>query len=57
MENKFNQLDIIMNGLMSRYKKRVPCVNGVVKAMIKEGMISSIEDIENDSYCFSYYGR
>ncbi len=37
-----------MNGLMARYKKRVPDVQMVIDAMIREQVIEDAGDIEND---------
>lgn len=49
-------LDIVLNGLMARYKERVPGVNAVIKAMIKEGAIESPSEIENDHIAFRTMG-
>ena len=56
MESQFCQLDTVLQGLMRRYKERVPDVVRVVKMMIKEAMISSMEDIENDHVAFRTMG-
>lgn len=49
-------LDEILNGLMRRYKERVPDVNAVINAMIKEGVINNAGDIENDHIAFRTMG-
>ncbi|MFB6456086.1 DUF1338 domain-containing protein [Chitinophaga sp. Hz27] len=49
-------LSEILQGLMSRYMERVPDVAGVVNAMIKEGIIQSAGDIENDHIAFRTMG-
>lgn len=51
-----NTLHIVLNGLMARYKERVPDVNAVINAMIKEGAIQRAEDIENDHIAFRTLG-
>lgn len=49
-------LDIVLNGLMTRYKERVPDVGGVINAMIKENIIHHDSDIENDHIAFRTMG-
>lgn len=49
-------LDDVLNGLMSRYKKRVPDVSGIINAMIKENIIQQASDIENDHIAFRTMG-
>lgn len=49
-------LDIVLNELMKRYKKRVPDVEKVIQAMVKQGIISKYEDIENDHVAFRTMG-
>lgn len=54
-------LEEILNGLMTRYKKRVPDVQKVIDAMIKENIISSAYEseyyrIENDHIAFRTIG-
>jgi len=51
-----NTLDFVLNGLMARYKTRVPDVNAVINAMIKEGAIQDAADIENDHIAFRTLG-
>lgn len=48
--------DIVLNGLMKRYKERVPDVGGVINAMIKDGIIHQDSDIENDHIAFRTMG-
>ncbi len=45
-----------MSGLMTRYQERVPDVNGILDAMIQEGVIESTGDIENDHIAFRTLG-
>lgn len=49
-------LDEILNGLMRRYKERVPDVSAIINAMIKEGIINNAADIENDHIAFRTMG-
>jgi hypothetical protein len=49
-------LDIVLDGLMRRYKERVPDVQGVINAMVKEGIITSGDEIENDHIAFRTMG-
>jgi hypothetical protein len=53
---KTSTLDIVLDGLMRRYKERVPDVQGVINAMVQEGIISSGDDIENDHIAFRTMG-
>jgi hypothetical protein len=49
-------LDIVLDGLMQRYKERVPDVQRVIHAMIEEGIIGSGDEIENDHIAFRTLG-
>jgi hypothetical protein len=49
-------LDEVLKGLMNRYRKRVPEVEAILTAMVKERMISSGHDIENDHIAFRTLG-
>ena len=49
-------LDQILDGLMSRYRANVPDVDGIVRAMIAEGIVGSDRDIENDHIAFRTMG-
>lgn len=46
----------VLNGLLTRYKERVPDVAGIINAMIAEGIISNFEEIENDHVAFRTLG-
>ncbi len=46
----------VLDGLMRRYKERVPDVNGVIDAMIREGVIAQGDEIENDHIAFRTMG-
>jgi len=47
-----NLLEEVLDGLMHRYRSRVPEVGGIVRAMISEGVISGEDEIENDHIAF-----
>ncbi|OQP44643.1 DUF1338 domain-containing protein [Niastella yeongjuensis] len=49
-------LDKVLNGLMSRYKQRVPDVSAIIDAMIKENIIQQPDNIENDHIAFRTMG-
>ena len=49
-------LDVILDGLMRRYRDRVPAVKGVIQAMLDKGLIQSESDIENDHVAFRTMG-
>jgi Domain of unknown function (DUF1338) len=56
MENKIKNLEIVMNGLLSRYTERVPDVKKITDAMIEKGIIANANDIENDHVAFRTMG-
>ena len=49
-------LNEVLDGLMSRYKERVPDVAEVIAAMIQEGVINNAAEIENDHIAFRTIG-
>jgi hypothetical protein len=49
-------LEHVLAGLMRRYQERVPAVAGILEAMVQEGMIARVEDIENDHIAFRTLG-
>lgn len=49
-------LDDILNGLMKRYKERVPDVSAIINTMTEEGIIKNDTDIENDHIAFRTMG-
>lgn len=53
---KTKQLQQVLNGLMARYKERVPDVKAVIKAMIEEDVIANGDEIENDHIAFRTMG-
>lgn len=56
MPQKEDTLQQVLNGLMSRYKERVPDVSGIFQAMIKEKIINDPGEIENDHIAFRTMG-
>ena len=49
-------LDKVLDGLMTRYKERVPDVAVVINALIKEEVIKDAAEIENDHIAFRTIG-
>jgi hypothetical protein len=56
MPAKETTLARVMQGLMERYRHRVPDVQRVVDGMIGRGMIGGWEDLENDHIAFRTMG-
>jgi Domain of unknown function (DUF1338) len=49
-------LNDVLQGLMNRYKERVPDVANIITAMIDEKIIEDADDIENDHIAFRTMG-
>src|SRR3954454_20499877 len=49
-------LDKVLDGLMSRYKERVPDVQKILNALKSEQVITSVDEIENDHIAFRTLG-
>lgn len=49
-------LDLILDGLMRRYRERVPAVGGVIDTMLRHGLIQAETEIENDHIAFRTLG-
>ncbi len=49
-------LEFILNGLMRRYRERVPDVQRIVRNMREQGLVGSENDIENDHIAFRTMG-
>src|SRR3954452_4927272 len=49
-------LDKVLEGLMTRYKERVPNVAAIINVMIKEDVIKNGAEIENDHIAFRTIG-
>jgi hypothetical protein len=56
MNKDHTTLEIVLDGLMRRYKERVPDVQAIIIAMRNEGIISSDDEIENDHIAFRTLG-
>lgn len=54
--NHHTTLDTILDGLMRRYKSRVPDVQAIIDAMVAEGIVPSGDAIENDHIAFRTMG-
>jgi len=52
----FSTLDLVLEGLMRRYRERVPDVQRVFDTMMAEGMITDPLEIENDHIAFRSLG-
>ena len=50
--DKLATLDIVLNGLMRRYKERVPDVGTILNAMVHTGIVNNVDAIENDHIAF-----
>ena len=49
-------LDVVLNGLLDRYKAHVPDVDAILRAMAEDGMIRHPSDVENDHIAFRTLG-
>ena len=56
MPHHEDTLQDVLNGLMTRYKERVPDVAGIIQSMIKEKIIADPSEIENDHIAFRTMG-
>jgi hypothetical protein len=54
--NTLQQLQVVMDALMSKYSARVPDVNKIIDAMISHGIIKHANDIQNDHIAFRTLG-
>lgn len=53
---KLKTLDYVLEGLMRRYRDRVPNVERIVNAMIAAGIVRAADEIENDHIAFRTMG-
>lgn len=56
MAAQWQQLEIVLNGLMGRYKERVPDVAAIMNAMVADNIIENETAIENDHIAFRTIG-
>ncbi|PLK43183.1 DUF1338 domain-containing protein [Emticicia sp. TH156] len=56
MENRTATLTYVLEGLMRRYRERVPDVEKVTNGMIATGIIADANEIENDHIAFRTMG-
>lgn len=54
--NNRAELDVVLGGLMRRYQERVPDVQDIIDAMVKQGLITGADAIENDHIAFRTMG-
>jgi hypothetical protein len=54
--NKIATLEQVLEGLMGRYRERVPDVGAIIHAMVEEGIIANEQAIENDHIAFRTMG-
>lgn len=56
MTKKIKILEAVLNGLMTRYQERVPDVQAIIYKMVKNGLIASANEIQNDHIAFRTMG-
>lgn len=56
MHQQKETLQAVLNGLMTRYKERVPDVAAIFQAMVKEKVINDPSELENDHIAFRTMG-
>jgi hypothetical protein len=56
MSDKKKILKQVLEGLMRRYRERVPDVSAILETMIREGLIHDAAEIENDHIAFRSLG-
>ena len=56
MSSSPTPLDVVLDGLMERYRANVPDVGAIIRAMIEHGLIRTDRDIENDHIAFRTMG-
>lgn len=56
MSVKIKILDAVLDGLMTRYRERVPDVQAILDKMVEKKLINSADDIQNDHIAFRTMG-
>jgi hypothetical protein len=56
METQYKNLDYVLEGLISRYKERVPDVDKIVNGLLKEGILNNESAFHNDHIAFRTMG-
>jgi hypothetical protein len=56
MTEKTKILDSVLNGLMTRYRERIPDVQAITNKMVENRLIESLDDIQNDHIAFRTMG-
>lgn len=54
--SRIETLNNVLDGLMTRYKQRVPDVGAIIQAMLQDGIIQHPDEIENDHIAFRTMG-
>jgi hypothetical protein len=54
--DRLETLDVVLDGLMRRYRERVPDVGAIIDTMVAEGLIAAAGEIENDHIAFRTMG-
>ena len=54
--NRQETLETVLNGLMRRYQERVPDVAAILSSMVRDDLIASPNEIENDHIAFRTMG-
>jgi len=55
-QERLRTLEVVLDGLMRRYRERVPDVAAIINTLINESIIQAAEDIENDHIAFRTLG-
>ncbi len=56
MIDKTDILDSVLDGLMTRYRERIPDVHAIINRMAEKSLIKSLDDIQNDHIAFRTMG-
>ena len=56
MTKKIEILEGVLNGLMTRYRERVPDVQAILDRMVQNGLINTVAEIQNDHIAFRTMG-
>lgn len=54
--NRLETLDRVLHGLLARYRAHVPDVDAIFAAMVRQGVVRSDRDVENDHIAFRTLG-
>lgn len=54
--NRLQTLTAVLDGLLAQYRAHVPDVGAILQAMVREGLVASEADVENDHIAFRTLG-